>query len=258
MTSCLLHVEDGSLLISRVVLFSLIPFSIAFLFVFFVFYRQKRESDVRLKMALLEMDALRAQMNPHFLFNSLNSIHQYIQENDKVNASSYLVKFSNLIRKVLAHSRQQMVSLEEDLEVIRLYLELEMIRKPFELSIEVDDEIDETRVLVPPFIAQPFLENSIVHGFARGDHNWRLTLHIRKQGKELIYLTEDNGQNTQGLSIRAEGEPSFGTAITRGRLDAISRTHGKEFGFEQRDIINDRGEYAGKQTIIRLPFEIDQ
>lgn len=118
------------------------------------------------KASELEMQALRAQMNPHFIFNSLNSINMFILENNKLQASEYLSKFSRLVRLILQNSQEAFIPLESELEALQLYLELESLRfeNKFEYKIAVDDEVDTTVLKVPPLIIQPYVENAIWHG----------------------------------------------------------------------------------------------
>src|SRR4030095_410376 len=109
---------------------------------------------------------LRAQMNPHFIFNSLNSINMFILENNKLQASEYLSKFSRLVRLILQNSQKILIPLEKELEALQLYLELEALRfdQSFEYKILMDDEVDTSVLRVPPLIIQPYAENAIWHG----------------------------------------------------------------------------------------------
>ena len=114
----------------------------------------------------LEMQALRAQMNPHFIFNSLSSINHFVLKNETEAASDYLTKFSKLIRTVLNNSKKSMVSLEEELEMLRLYLEMENLRfkNAFSYGIHLDEMVKPTCIFIPPLLFQPFVENAVWHG----------------------------------------------------------------------------------------------
>ena len=160
-------------IVSKVVVFTLIPFTLAFSFIVFVLYRKRREATYRqhtaellLKIAEVETKALRAQINPHFIFNCLNSIYFFIQQKKPEEAAEYLLKFSNLIRLILENSLSSMVELENDLKAIELYIQMEQWRMNhrFSYSIHVDPAIDPSVTLIPPMISQPFIENSIWHG----------------------------------------------------------------------------------------------
>ena len=127
---------------------------------------EKATVEFKHRTTELEMQALRAQMNPHFIFNSLNSINMFILENNKLQASEYLSKFSRLIRLILQNSQEAFIPLESELEALQLYLELESLRfeNKFEYKIAVDDDVDTTVLKVPPLIIQPYAENAIWHG----------------------------------------------------------------------------------------------
>src|SRR5690606_23797129 len=128
--------------------------------------------------AQLETQALRSQMNPHFIFNALNSINAFVQKNDPDRATGYLTKFARLMRLVLENSRQAEVPLKDDLEALDLYLQLERIRsgEKFDHQIKVDPDIDQEFVMVPPLVVQPFVENAIWHGMAGKEGKGHITL----------------------------------------------------------------------------------
>ena len=157
---------------SQVKQYVLITGLLVFLLIAFILYRINKirmQHEIMLqkqKASELEMQALRAQMNPHFIFNSLNSINMFILENNKLQASDYLSKFSRLVRLILQNSQEAFIPLDRELEALRLYLELESLRfeQKFEYKISVNDEVDTTMVKVPPLIIQPYAENAIWHG----------------------------------------------------------------------------------------------
>ena len=246
-------------LVNTVIVFSLLPFLVAFAFLFFIFYRQKRESDLRRLIAETEMKALRAQMNPHFLFNSLNSIYLFIQNQQTEQASDFLLKFSKLIRTVLEYSRKTTISVEEDIEWLKLYMDLEGIRQPFCYTIEIDPSIDTTDLMVPPMILQPFIENSILHGFREKQGDAVITIKVQVNEHEICYITEDNGtlptpSNDDVLNVKKK---SLGTVITRERLQILNSLQQVRARFKSDDIIDEMGQYLGKRTIIYLPKQSD-
>ena len=246
-------------LVNTVIVFSLLPFLVAFAFLFFIFYRQKRESDMRRLIAETEMKALRAQMNPHFLFNSLNSIYLFIQNQQTEQASDFLLKFSKLIRTVLEYSRKTTISVEEDIEWLKLYMDLEGIRQPFRYTIEIDPSIDTTDLMVPPMILQPFIENSILHGFREKQGDAVITIKVQVNEHEICYITEDNGtlptpSNDDVLNVKKK---SLGTVITRERLQILNSLQQVRARFKSNDIIDEMGQYLGKRTIIYLPKQSD-
>ena len=132
-----------------------------------------RQSEIQQHVTELEMQALRAQMNPHFIFNCLNSINRFILKNETEAASNYLTKFSRLIRMALTHSKKNFISLEDELEMLKLYLDMERLRfkDAFEYSIIFKNSLDIGNVFVPPLLLQPFAENAIWHGLMQRSAN---------------------------------------------------------------------------------------
>src|SRR6476619_5515336 len=143
----------------------------------------------------MEMQALRAQMNPHFIFNSLNSINRFILQNNKAEATEYLTKFSKLIRMILNCSANATVSLAEDLEALQLYLELECLRfdNEFIYKITCDPELDTDFIRVPPMLLQPFVENAIWHGLMNKEGEGHLWININQEDSALICTITDDG-----------------------------------------------------------------
>ena len=203
----------------------------------FVFYKRKRdavsrqqEAELRVEIGDMEMKALRAQMNPHFIFNSLNSISDYIAKNNTQVANEYLVKFAKLMRLILENSGQQQVPLQEDLKALELYMQLETLRMnhKFSYEIKVDDAIDKENTLVPPLLLQPFVENSIWHGIAQKQGNGRITVQIKIENGMLNCSVEDDGigrkQAALAVASTVAGEKkSLGMKITKERIDTLNK-----------------------------------
>ena len=203
--------------------------------------RKRRKERFEKEAATLETQALRSQMNPHFIFNALNSINAYVQRNDQDMASSYLSKFARVMRLVLENSRHSEVPLKDDLEALRGYLDLERMRmdKRFDFSIDVDPAIDPEEVMVPPLVVQPFVENAIWHGMAGKESGGKILLKVARNGKQLIWTIEDNGAGRQAKKAQTDQpvkKTSLGTAITRARLDLVQKQHGGEAGFHYTDL----------------------
>lgn len=202
----------------------------------FVFYKRKRdavekkhESELKTQAMDTEMKALRAQMNPHFIFNSLNSIKNYIDKNDTAKASLYTSKFAKLMRMILENSERKEIPIAQDLKALELYMQLESLRmhNKFVYEIKVDDAIDQENTLIPPLILQPFVENSIWHGISQRESDGRIWISIRKEGNMINCIVEDNGV---GIPEQAHSEQyahadkkSLGMKITKSRIDAINR-----------------------------------
>src|SRR5690606_29567336 len=154
--------------------------------------RQKANIDKQLVQA--EMKALHAQMNPHFISNSLNSIREMILNNENKEASHYLTKFAHLIRITLEHSTQSFISLRNTIDYLNRYVEVEQIRNAnFTCNIETDNKLDLDEIVLPPMLIQPFIENAIWHGAANDTNKIYVQIHFEKEGKQLICKINDNG-----------------------------------------------------------------
>lgn len=183
-----------------------------------------RTRMIKEEKTLAELKALKAQMNPHFVFNSLNSIKDLIQKNQPEKAVHYLTKFSRLMRGILRHSEDMLVPAEEELEMCRSYLTLEALRFDHRFHFEVEAEPELLDLPIPPLIFQPFLENAIWHGLLpKTDGERWLKLELLSRGEKVVGRIEDNGVGRaySGHS-RAAGEPGgFGIRLVRDRLQRL-------------------------------------
>ncbi|MGJ5642795.1 tetratricopeptide repeat protein [Formosa sp. S-31] len=209
----------------------------------------------------LEQDMLRSQMNPHFIFNSLNSIKLYIINNDKEKAVYYLNKFSKLIRKILIASTEKEMSLEEELDTMRLYINIENIRFQNEINfkIKVDDGINISNIKVPSLILQPFLENALWHGLSSKKHDKKIDLHVFKPSKDYITISiEDNGigrkESAKINSLKVLKRKSVGIAITKARLANFSKRYGNNYTFDIEDLYNDKQRPKGTKVTLHIPL----
>ncbi len=203
---------------------------------FFVSDRSRRQARADRRAAELEIKALRAQMNPHFLFNALNSIHDHMLEHEPEEAADYLARFSKLMRQVLESSRLNEVSLMRELEILKGYIELERmrLRGKFNVEIQVASEVDQEATTVPPLILQPFVENAIWHGLSRKEGQGVLRIDVSQRDGALLVAIEDDGigRAPQDKSqCESEGKTSLGTTITRDRLDLLAKQRGAPAGF---------------------------
>lgn len=203
----------------------------------FIFYKrrrdaeeQKRDAELKALISDTEMKALRAQMNPHFIFNSLNSISDYIAGHDMKSADYYLTKFAKLIRLILENSEHREVTLASDLQALELYIQLEALRlnNRFSYRIEVEDAIDINNTLVPPMLLQPFVENSIWHGLSRKTGKGKILIQIKKEGDMLHCIVEDDGVGREkSKTFKSElldlEKKSLGMKITTARIDIINK-----------------------------------
>jgi len=213
---------------------------------------EKRTADFNTKVADIELKALRSQMNPHFIFNSLNSISDYMLKYDLDTANDYLVKFSKLMRSILENSEKKWISLKEDLKLIELYIQIETLRLKNKLSydIKVDKMIDIENTLIPPLILQPFIENSIWHGIAEKKSKGHIQIEIKKENEMIVCIVEDDGVGRK-KNINAKPENnSMGVKITKSRLDIINqlkKTNGSIEMFDKKQ---------GLRVELKLPLEL--
>ncbi|HNK85631.1 MAG TPA: histidine kinase, partial [Flavobacteriales bacterium] len=222
--------------------------------------RRRRLARFEKEAAQLETQALRSQMNPHFIFNALNSINAFVQQNEPDKAASYLSRFARLMRLVLENSRQSEVPLKDDLDALDAYLHLERTRtgEKFDYRIEVAEDIDPEDVMVPPLVAQPFVENAIWHGMSGKEERGLITLSVSRKGDQLLFAIEDDGVGRNSPKRMASmGAPdpgkggkktSLGTAITKARLDLVRQQKGKDAGFIYVDLPQ------GTRVELTLPF----
>lgn len=203
----------------------------------FYSYKRRRDAESRQRLAEFkaqitdtEMKVMRLQMNPHFIFNSLNSISDYIRKNNPEEADEYLSKFARVMRMILENSEQATISLKDDLHMLELYMQLEARRlnHKFSYHIEVAEDVDQDNTQVPPMLFQPFVENSIWHGLAGKEGKGKISIMIRKEGERLHCIIEDDGLglgNASGPKTR-DKKISMGMKITQTRLDLLNKLKG--------------------------------
>lgn len=213
------------------------------------------------ELAELKILALRSQMNPHFIFNSLNSIKLYIINNEKENAVYYLNKFSKLIRKILDATRQNSISLAEELETMQLYVSIENIRFNGELQFEVekDDELFLEDIKLPSLILQPFLENAIWHGLPlAAEKKLKIIIEKPEVHKVAIYI-EDSGigrQRSEEIQIqKLHKRESVGIKMTLERLNIFYKNSSGSYSLEFEDLVHPTGEPAGTRVSLVLPIQ---
>jgi len=220
----------------------------------------RTETALQQKASELEMQALRAQMNPHFIFNSLNSINRFILQNDKLQASEYLTKFSKLVRLILQNSQSTLIPLESELEALELYLELEALRfnHHFGYKINVEDNLDASVVKVPPLIIQPYAENAIWHGFMHKEEKGYLEIEIVQQEEELLCKITDNGIGRKKAmelkSISAPAHKSMGMRITADRIAILQQKKQRDSYFSVNDLVLPDGSVAGTEVLLKIPL----
>lgn len=212
------------------------------------------------KLAETEMAGLRAQMNPHFIFNCLNSIKLYTVDQEAHKASEYLTKFARLIRLVLENSRSDRVTLSDELEALRLYAEMEIMRFKSKLSfsIEIDPVIDTEFVEIPPLLIQPYLENAIWHGLMHKEEGGTVWVKVVQHQDNLLQVSiRDNGVGrAKAMELKSKSatkRKSYGMKLTGDRLELINQLYHTQTQVQILDLIDGTGQPAGTEVILQIP-----
>ncbi|MFN2440544.1 MAG: histidine kinase, partial [Chitinophagaceae bacterium] len=221
--------------------------------------KEKQLAELQQQKTELEMQALRAQMNPHFIFNSLNSINGFILQNNKAQASEYLTKFSRLVRLILQNSQAALITLENELEALNLYLELEEVRfdDEFEYKIRVDDELDVEVIKVPPLIIQPYAENAIWHGLMHKKEKGHLEIELYQEEELLCFKITDDGigrkKAAELKSKSASTHKSMGMRITADRIAILQQKKQLDATIVITDLTLPDGSAGGTEVLLKIP-----
>jgi len=224
--------------------------------------RQKETEVLKLNknLATSQLTALRAQMNPHFIFNALNSVQQYILQGNVDEANKYLSKFSRLQREILNNSDQQFIPLEKEKEMLELYLQLERLRFNDSFSYEIifDENIEADEIMVPPMIIQPFVENAIWHGLMPKQGSKKVFIEFVQANDSLLYCTiTDNGIGREAAAAikqtgRVSKHKSKGLSLVYERLHILETQLNHPFGVSIQDLKNEDGTAAGTRISLTL------
>lgn len=221
----------------------------------------QRKGELRRLLVEYQLQALRAQMNPHFIFNALNSILHFIARHDSEAAQQYLSRFAKLIRLTLEHSKSHLIPLADDLESLRFYVELEQIRfeKKFACQFSLGPGIDPYDIEVPPMLIQPYVENAIKHGLAYKAEAGTLAVMVsRHQGHVLCSVSDDGIGRKRSEELKtgiARRHRSQGMEAAKKRLEALEASYGGKFQVEVADLFDDAGNAAGTRVDIYIPVE---
>lgn len=232
---------------------------------FFVHRSKRRGKELRKQLELekslieLEQKALRLQMNPHFIFNSLNTIQHLIIEKDEKQAKYYLSKFAKLMRQILENSREKLISIDDEVRTLENYLIIEKFsRSDFDYDIHVDDSINTEEDILPPMMIQPFVENAIIHGLKGVEgRKGKITISFFDKIDFLQFEVEDNGQGREKAEEQksqiANYHRSTALKVTQERLDNLNK--GEDFkSFDIIDLKDDSGNPMGTKVILRVKF----
>ncbi len=220
---------------------------------------QNLTAEFEQRIAQTEIASLRSQMNPHFIFNCLNSIKLYVMENNAVEASDYLTKFSSLIRSVLDNSRSEKISLENELGTLSLYAELEVMRfkEKVRFELSVAPGVDQLFVEIPPLLLQPFVENAIWHGLMHQEGGGTVNVDITQPASKLLHVEiTDNGIG-RDMSARLKSKnatltKSYGMKVTGERIDLVNQMYRIDTKYQVMDLYNEKGDPTGTKVILEI------
>ncbi len=214
------------------------------------------------KFSQLRLDALRSQMSPHFIFNALNSIKSYFIENDREKAIYFLTKFSKLIRNILESSRKEQISLHEELDVLKVYVEIENIRfkNDIEFEIDVEDGLSIDKIMVPPLFLQPFVENAIWHGLLTKKGEKNIMIRVRRiDDSNIVQIEiEDNGVGREAVKLRNTKnvfkKESLGLTLTKDRMELFTRKLGQPHTYSIKDLYSSQDKSpSGTLVEVQVP-----
>ena len=222
---------------------------------------EKKQAELQQRATELEMQALRAQMNPHFIFNCLSSINKFILKNDTDMASDYLTRFSRLIRHVLTNSQLSLIPLSDEIEMLRLYLDMERLRfsESFSYNIIYENTIEPETIYIPPMLLQPFCENAIWHGLMHKEGEGKLDLVMSIHDGALQCIIADNGigkEKAAELKTKSGAkQKSYGLKITTERLALFNNEKNVHNFYNTEDALDKDGNVAGTKVTLKLNFK---
>lgn len=223
---------------------------------------EKLKASFAQQIAETEMKALRAQMNPHFIFNSLNSIQKYILKNENFQASQYLTRFSRLIRLILDHSNQNTILLSSELDMLKLYIEMESLRfdHQFDYTVQTTGSINAETLELPSMLIQPYVENAIWHGLLHKADRGRLDIRFAKddRGNLIVTIDDDGIGREKAAELKSKQvlkKKSYGMQITEDRIAIINRTQHIHATSEIIDKKDNQGNPTGTTVILTIPVK---
>jgi two-component sensor histidine kinase len=223
-------------------------------------YEQNLKTEFNKQLAQAETKALRSQMNPHFIFNSLNSINSFIIEQKHELASEHLIQFSKLIRLVLDNSRSETISIEKELETLKLYVLLESARfdNKFTCDYHIDDDINVSSVMMPPMLLQPYVENAIWHGLMQKEGEGTITIYISKFDEDLLKISIiDNGigrKKAAELKSKSATHKSHGLKVTSERIEMMNKINSTNAQVHIFDLFDEQGHSTGTKVELIIPY----
>jgi LytS/YehU family sensor histidine kinase len=222
--------------------------------------RQKEKAELIQQNLTVEHDLLQLQMNPHFIFNALNSIQSFISDNDSYQAELFLSRFANLMRYYLDSSSKKWVGFNEEINALKTNLELERLRmnKSFDFDISIPYNMDVEELEIPPMLMQPFIENSVKHGFRNKASKGQLDIGFELVADVLICTITDNGigrEKAAKFSKKSKDHQSKGVKLTNERLEKHNRKKGKNYFIRIVDLYDKKNNPSGTKVVIRIPVQ---
>lgn len=221
--------------------------------------KEQEKVAINKKIAEIELQALRAQMNPHFFFNTLSSIQHYITTNDNDQALKYMSKFAKLMRRIMDNSRKGVISIREELDALKLYLELESLRfkGKFDFELNVEASIDVHYDQIPAMLIQPYVENAILHGIMYKEDKGQITISLSRANEVIKAVVEDNGVGrARAREIKASKNAthqSSGMDITRERLEILNAANNSNLSVNIIDLTDAQGNATGTRVEVFVP-----
>ena len=256
------RIKDIKLSRKNIVIISLVLIALLALVIGWLINHNNKTKAKR-NLIVLENKLLRSQMNPHFLFNSLNAIQTYILRKKPLEGASYLAKFAELMRSILYNSREEFIPIEKEMKMINNYLELQQIRfnNLFSYAIDIDPDIELKTTYIPPMLAQPFIENAVEHGFKEIDYPGVLEVSFRLEKDSILIIVRDNGVGVD-ISIeqgrgREKLHKSLATVISKERLDLFNKRLKKElFSLNIKQLEDEKGRVTGTEVRLVVPYRL--
>jgi len=230
-----------------------------------IIYKRKRDKEqlttnFKKQLAQAETKALRAQMNPHFIFNCLNSINSFVIDQKHEIASEYLIKFSKLIRLILDNSRSETISIEKELETLKLYVLLESARfdNKFKCIYHIAENVNTNSIMIPPMLLQPFVENAIWHGLMQKEGEGTITVEIKKENEEFLNISIiDDGigrEKAAELKSKSATHKSHGLKVTSQRIEMMNKLNSSGAKVNIIDLKDEQGNVRGTKVELIIPF----
>ena len=252
------ELKESRLQQNRNFLFGLAGLFILILMFGYILFRQKKLKTDQ-QMLVLQQKLFRSQMNPHFIFNSLASIQNFIVKQDSRKANIFLSRFSELIRRILDNSTQEYITFEKEINTIENYLELQKVRyiEKFDYSMDVDEAIDTETMKIPPMLAQPIIENAIEHGIKHKETKGNIHIRFTLQDNHIIFEVEDDGvgrEKAQEILFKHDkNHKSLATAITLERIRVLNKKSKKKISFKILDLKNENNKSIGTRVTFEIP-----